>query len=202
MEWKELGKMIARAGAPLLGMAVGGPPGAKLGAIVASTLGANDVTPESIADAMADPQTALKLREIETRHATELRSIVMQERLAELAAQTQNLKDINETMRAEYLARDTYAGRWRPTFGYVMAFNMAILSIAGGFSLILVVLKQPDQIGSVFGAVTTLFSVGLTVLGVNIRARSVDKAVMQGKSAGGLLDALAVRISKQATGEG
>lgn len=201
MDWKDIGKLIAKAGAPLLGGAIGGPAGAKLGAVVASVIGAEEATPDAIAEAMAvNPEAAVELRKAELEHATELRRMAMQERLADLHADSQNKSDINKTMRAEYLAHDTYSGRWRPTFGYVMAFNMAVVSLAAAAAMVLVVLKHPEKIGEVFGAVTALFSVGLAVLGVNIRARSVDKAVMQDKSAGGLLDAIAARISKPSGG--
>jgi hypothetical protein len=75
MDWKKLGTSVASA-APALGLALGGPAGAAVGSLVASAFG-TDAKPDAIAAAIqADPDAAIKLREIELRHAETLASIV------------------------------------------------------------------------------------------------------------------------------
>ncbi len=65
-DWKDVGRAVAGA-APLLGGILGGPVGAAVGAagaLAASWLGVAP-EPDAVLAATADPQTALRLRELE-----------------------------------------------------------------------------------------------------------------------------------------
>lgn len=91
MDWKELGKSVAKY-APLLGGVVGGPAGAGIGGIIASALGVEN-DPLSISEAIkADPNIAVKLREIELNHKADLERIALETTKAELADK-QNARD-------------------------------------------------------------------------------------------------------------
>lgn len=187
MDWGELGKQIAGTGATLLGGAIGGPAGARLGAVVAQALGVESSEPSDIALAIErDPQAAVKLREVESAERIRLQEIVTSQVLAEITAGTEQQKAVNETMRAELSACDPYRARWRPTFGYVMAFNMAIMSIAF-FAAVTAVIFDPENAGKIsngfgemVGAFVTIFSLGLGVLGVQVHQRSADKRAAAG----------------------
>lgn len=83
-EWSDLGKTVASA-APLLGGVVGGPLGAGIGSVIASVFGV-DNEPDAINQAIkADPNAAVKLREIELNHKVELENIALKQTQAELA---------------------------------------------------------------------------------------------------------------------
>ncbi|NJB68519.1 hypothetical protein GGQ74_002192 [Desulfobaculum xiamenense] len=72
-DWKDVGRFIAGA-APILGGALGGPMGAVAGAagqLVASFLGV-EPEPDAVLAATADPQTLLRLRELEDRQRERL----------------------------------------------------------------------------------------------------------------------------------
>ncbi len=79
MDLLELGKQIAKLGAPLLGGAVGGPLGAGLAGIIASVVGGDPDDPEDLYQRIkADPEAAVKLREVELTHKTRLEEITLE----------------------------------------------------------------------------------------------------------------------------
>lgn len=84
MDWKAVGRTIARS-APSLGMALGGPAGGAIGGLVAAALG-TPATPDAVAHAVsADPDAAVKLRELELRHAEVLATLAAQQYEVQLA---------------------------------------------------------------------------------------------------------------------
>lgn len=197
MDWKALGKKIAGTGATLLGGAIGGPGGARLGGMVADALGLDTDDPDSIATAIdQDPEAALKLAEIQSAERVSLREISSRQAIAELEADTARQKTVNETMRSELQAQDNYRGRWRPTFGYVMAANMAIITL-GFFCAIVAVIFTPESAGAIaagfaemLSAFVVIFSLGLGVLGVQVHQRSKDKRLAAGAPDPGILQKL------------
>jgi hypothetical protein len=94
MNWQDLGKQVADF-APLLGTALGGPLGTGIGSIVASTFGTGN-DPAQISQAInSDPDSILKLKEIELTHKAQLEQIALETTKAELddkqnARQTHN----------------------------------------------------------------------------------------------------------------
>jgi hypothetical protein len=75
MDWKEVGRTVARS-APALGAALGGPAGAAVGGLVAAAFG-TDATPAAVSAAIAaDPNAAVKLQEAQLRHAEAIMALV------------------------------------------------------------------------------------------------------------------------------
>ena len=102
MDWKEVGNTAIKLGAPLLGGALFGPAGTAVGSIIAGKFGVTEPNPGNVIAAITgDPDAALKLREIETRHT---------ERLIELE---------NERLRIETAdvqnARSAHQHHWMPS---------------------------------------------------------------------------------------
>lgn len=84
MEWSDLGKTVAKF-APLLGGVVGGPVGGAIGSVVASVFGV-DNEPDKIAAAIkADPEAAIKLRQIELDHKADLERLTLETAKTEIA---------------------------------------------------------------------------------------------------------------------
>ncbi len=79
MNWQELGKQVADY-APLLGGVLGGPSGAAVGTMLASKFGTKE-TPNDIAAAIqADPNAALKLKEVESNNETKLQELYLKDK--------------------------------------------------------------------------------------------------------------------------
>lgn len=79
MNWSDLGKKVANF-APLLGGVLGGPAGAGIGQILASEFG-TEPEPGAIAKAIeADPNAALKLKEVQSNNRVELQRLYLADR--------------------------------------------------------------------------------------------------------------------------
>jgi hypothetical protein len=174
MDWKSLGKNIARVGAPLLGTAVGGPiGGAAAGALVAGIFGANPDDPAAIAQAIAqDPQAAVKLRELELAHKMDLERIILEETKAYLADR--------QDARSREVATTQATGK-RDSALYILAGVV----VTGFFVLcaVLMYVPIPDGQGSavllLFGGLVSGFSTVLAYFFGSSKG-SADKNIMLG----------------------
>jgi ElaB/YqjD/DUF883 family membrane-anchored ribosome-binding protein len=104
------------------------------------------------------------------RHA----ETMAQMRVAEVEAR---LSQVNESLRAEIASTDKYVRRMRPTFGYIMATTWA----AQMFGLAYVIVFMPDKAGNIMhgmSALSTIWGVGLSVLGIYVYKRSEDKKLV------------------------
>lgn len=179
MDWSDVGKAAAKA-APLLGTALLGPAGGAIGALVASVFGV-EAEPDKVAAAIkADPEAAIKLRQIENEHAREMKRMVIE-------AETARLAQVNESLRAEIASNDKYVRRMRPTYGYMLALTL----VAQAGIAIYVVGWRPEEIGNLatlFNALAIPQTAALAVLGVYVKKRSDEK--LGEVSGGGLLSSL------------
>lgn len=179
--WDGIKDTVGKA-APLLGSALGGPAGGAVGGLIASALGVEE-KPDAVAKALeSDPEAAIKLQELQQTHQRDL------ERM-HLEAETARLSEINQTMRAEATANDGYVRRWRPTFGYMVALTWLVQSVAIAWAMV----AEPAEAANLINAVTALtpmWGIALSILGINITSRSRDKRVAKGQDGSGLLDKL------------
>jgi len=105
------------------------------------------------------------------RHAEEMAKINMQE-------YETSLSEINQSLRAEIISKDLYVRRMRPTFGYIMAFTWA----AQMFAVAFVVVFQTEKVANVLegmASLSTIWAVGLSVLGIYVYKRSEDKKLLK-----------------------
>jgi uncharacterized coiled-coil protein SlyX len=128
MNWADIKGDIAKA-APLLGTLVGGPAGGTVGAMIASVLGTAN-QPDAVQQALAtDPEAAVKLREIESNQIVQLQQLAVQQAQNDLAAETQRIQDVNNTMQAEDKSDHWPTYSWRPFIGFVFGSNLAVMSL-------------------------------------------------------------------------
>jgi hypothetical protein len=174
--------LLAQIGLPWLVRLVGGAleridnPVAKNAAAtladVSAAIGAKTIDPAQIAEANRHVEAMAKLDSDDYR---------------------ETIREVNATIRAEAGSEDPYVRRMRPTFGYVMAATWAMQMAAVAW----VIVAQPKEAGEVInalGALSLMWSVGLSVLGVYVYKRSADKAIAAGQEPGGAIAALAERL--------
>ena len=178
MDWGDIKNVIGKA-APLLGTVVGGPAGGMVGSLLASAFGVQN-EPDAIHAAIkANPEAAVRLREIELDDKTELERFAMQNAANILAADTTRIESVNETMRQELHAESWYQRGWRPFWGFVAgtAFfvvccfvcYLAYEAISG---------KNPEAITMIpqlVSTMTLLFSIPGAILGVTAWHRGQGK---------------------------
>ena len=131
MEWSDLGKTVAKV-APILGGVIGGPIGAiagAAGALVGSFLGV-EPSPDAIANALADPGTLVKLKQLESDE----RQRLLEWQSTQLNAELENVKSARE--REVALAQAGHGASWATsivscivTIGF---FVMLYFVISGG----------------------------------------------------------------------
>ena len=182
MDWSDLGESIASM-APMLGSAFG-PGGTAIGGLISAAFGGNGKeSPDELAKLIAaDPQAAMKLREIESNNKVELERLVIQGRSNELAHETSQIESVNATMRQEAVSGDAWQRRWRPFWGYISgtAFFMQIVAI------IYVMIAIPASAAAIIGSIASLqvfWSVPLAVLGISAYQRGKEKRVALGENA-------------------
>jgi hypothetical protein len=86
------------------------------------------------------------------------------------------LSEINESIRTEAGSSDPYVRRMRPTFGYLMAFTWAAQMLALAYVVVFQTEKAPSVLEGM-EALSTIWAVGLSVLGIYVYKRSEEKKV-------------------------
>jgi hypothetical protein len=162
--------LLAQLGLPLLIRAVG----AGLGRI-------DDPVARTAAEALGTVEAAVTDGRIPPEAVTEANRHV--ERLAELDSRDHRtaLVEVNRSLRAEVASDDAYVRRMRPTFGYVMALTWCAQMVAVAW----VIVADPAQAGPVIDAMAslgTLWTMGLSVLGIYVYKRSGDKQAFLGQA--------------------
>lgn len=128
MEWKDISKMVGAA-APMLGTLLVGPPGAAIGAMIASGLGVG-ATPDEVSQALTvNPDAAVKLKQIEATRQTELQALVVSAEQNRLAADTATIQAVNATMQVEAKAEHWPTYTWRPFIGFCVGINTLSASL-------------------------------------------------------------------------
>ena len=86
-----------------------------------------------------------------------------------------DLREVNRTYRAELATRDPYVRRWRPTFGYLLSVAF-LAQVFGGIGV--AVFLPPDRLPPYIEFVkstTPMWTPALAVLGISVWRRSDDK---------------------------
>lgn len=142
---------------------------------VSSALGQiNHPVAKTATDALEEVENAL------TRGSISSDQIAEANRHAEAMAQMNiqqyetSLTQINESLRAEILSQDKYVRRMRPTFGYLMAGTWAAQMFGLAYVMIFHTEKAPFILQGM-ASLSTIWAVGLSVLGIYVYKRSEDK---------------------------
>jgi hypothetical protein len=175
--------LLAQIGLPLLVRAVT----EGLGAIDHPAAGTAAKALGSVREALDDGRIAPDAVAEANRHV---------ERLAELdsAERRTTLQEVNRSLRAEVASDDAYVRRMRPTFGYVMAASWC--AQMGAIAWLAV--AEPAQAGPVIEAVSslgTIWTVGLSVLGIYVYKRSDEKRASAGPVEVGLMTMIRKRLA-------
>lgn len=89
-------------------------------------------------------------------------------------SQSKALSEINQSLRTEVGSDDWYVRRMRPTFGYIMALTWMAQMLAVAYVMVFETQNAGLLIEAV-GALSPIWGVGLSVLGIYVYKRSEDK---------------------------
>lgn len=106
MDFSELGKTIAKA-APILGSILGGPAGGAVGALISAKFGGDSSNADDLYKRIqADPESEVKLKQIEADHDIELKTLAITSENNRLSNETAQLKIVSDNQQN---ARDNNA---------------------------------------------------------------------------------------------
>ncbi len=103
------------------------------------------------------------------------------ERMAEMQVNEAKaaFEQVNQSLRAEIGSSDAFVRRMRPTFGYLMAATWAAQMFGLAYVIIFRTAESP-QVLEAMASLSTIWAVGLSVLGVYVYKRSEDKKIQSG----------------------
>lgn len=155
MEWKDIAQTVSKV-APVLGAVLGGPVGAVAGAagtLISSFLGV-DAQPALIAEALHDPDTVIRLKELEHRE----HEMLMRWQATQLQAEVENVRGARD--REVALAKLGHGGAW-------ITGLVALVVIVGFFWMLHAVVSMDTvndpallllgSLGTAFGAVVNYY---------------------------------------------
>lgn len=168
MSWKSIANTVGKI-APTLGSLLGGPAGASIGTLIATTLGVEN-SPESVSEALRiNPEAAVKLAEIESNQKIKLQELQIDLAKAQLQAETVSVSDVNKTMQAEATSEHWPTYSWRPFIGFSVGFNtfMSSFIVVGAWVASLYGHGELlPLLPSVIGALMGINATNMAVLGV------------------------------------
>lgn len=168
MNWADLAQTVSKV-APLLGSLLGGPAGGAVGGIIASALGTGG-TPQDISEALANPETLVKLKQIEADKIVKLQELIEDQAKAELVAVTQSTSDVNKTMQSEAASEHWPTYSWRPAIGFSVAFaivcSVLTVFLAYGAAIIYGKVEGLAQLPGILAAVMGIVGVASPILGI------------------------------------
>jgi hypothetical protein len=173
----------------LIPLALSGPVGvaSTIATVVRDVFGVESNDDAELARAIErDPQAALKLRQIELDHRTELQRLAFQTASAHLAAETARIESVNQTMRVEAQSEKWPQYSWRPFWGFISALAFLMVCVfVGIIAFEALKNKDPAAIAMVPQLVTsfaTLFTIPGAILGITAWHRGRQKRVAAGEA--------------------
>jgi hypothetical protein len=162
-----LATIITKLGLPLLVSLIGGALGRVNNPVAQSAAAALNNFENALANGAV---TADQMAEA-NRHAEEMAKVKSKEYETVIA-------EINESIRTEAGSDDAYVRRMRPTFGYLMAFTWAAQMLGLAYVVVFQTEKAPSVLEGM-EALSTIWAVGLSVLGIYVYKRSEEKKVIR-----------------------
>lgn len=151
---------------------------------------------------VADPQEAHDVIMRDPKVAADFQARMKEIELEFVREDTKRFEEYHKTLRGDIASSDQYARRWRPKFGYYMAYSWLLMfvtifgiTIAGIFKVVDLA-EAIRAYGELIKSMELLWGVALAVLGVNIKKRSDDKRAALGESKAGLLQGIIEAIKK------
>lgn len=151
---------------------------------------------------IADPQGAHDAIMADPKEAADFQVRMNEIELEITREDTKRFEEYHKTLRGDVASSDEYARRWRPKFGYYMAYSWLIMfiillgvTIAGLFKVVNLS-EAVRAYGELIKSMELLWGVALAVLGVNIKKRSDDKRAVLGETRPGFLRGIIEAIRK------
>jgi hypothetical protein len=182
MDWKELGTAIAKIGLPLLGAVLPIPGGAAIGGALASAIGAKAEPGDILAKLTQSAEAVEKAHEFELTHQETMLKLSLEHELAQRQADSADLAQVNETMRAELVnaqGEAWYQKAWRPANGFAVAIGSLFATVGACYLCYVgIIQKDPSAIAAIPQLATSI-SLILAVPGAAVGIAAWHRGRMQ-----------------------
>lgn len=111
--WDEI-KDIVGSAAPLVGSLLGGPLGGSVGTLIADKLGVKDDASEILNKLKTDPESLVKIKQMESDERQQLRQLKFEEAKLKSEERKHEHQTTQETIQTGDTAEDKYVRRTRP----------------------------------------------------------------------------------------
>lgn len=202
MDWRDLGASLAKAGAPIIGTALGGPLGGMIGSavggVVADALGV-EPTPAAVGTAIrttpaSELQAKLSVADSEAQAKWPALAEIFK---AEAEAQARALAETNTTMRAEAAAGDPVQRWWRPLYAFELTLECAAFWLAVVRALLVGDAGPLNAAVGATGLLSIYWGARFAVLGVYVNGRSSEKqAALTGEPVPGVVGAVVKAVRR------
>lgn len=134
----------------------------------------NHPAAKKAAESVAQVEEAINMGTISPEQAAEANRHIETMTQIESETSAKILAEVNASLRAEVISEDKFVRRMRPTFGYLMAITWTAQMLAIAY----VIIFETEQASLVIEATQslgTIWTVGLSVLGIYVYKRSEEK---------------------------
>ena len=155
-EWKDVASVVGNV-APILGTALGGPAGGAVGGLIANLLGVDNEA-DAVANAIkADPNIAVKLKEIELEAQRLHYEAIDKARQAELDELKAYIGDV-QNARSRQVEHEKATGKTDINF-YVLAWVIVLgfFGLIGALMFVEIPTKQSEVMFMLFGTLSAGF---------------------------------------------
>jgi hypothetical protein len=198
MDWRELGGTLIKAGAPIIGTALGGPFGGMIGGTLGNILGnalGVEPTPEAVETAIRTTPPAVLTERLAAAEAEAQAkySFLTAEVQAKADVANQSTAAVNETIRAEVQAKAASPDGWWGSWRMVLAWTLAVETcLWPPFMMYLVVKGGIGDLVQSSGLVTTWWAARFGLLGVSVWTGSNERqTAITGQPVGGIVSTIA-----------
>lgn len=177
MKWSDIAQTIGKV-APTIGGLLGGNLGASVGGLISEALGV-DNTPEAVITALnKNPDSLLKLKELESSERIKLKELDKEERKDEFLFEENTTEVVNETMREEGKSEHWVQYTWRPFIGFCVGISLlggVVIAIAAYVGLLLGKPEGMATLPAILGALAGINTTALPILGIASYFRGKEK---------------------------
>jgi hypothetical protein len=134
----------------------------------------NSPVAQGASTALGELMDAFSSGAITPEQMAEMNRHIEKQQEIEAEERKSGVREVNESLRAEVASTDPYVRRMRPTFGYIIALTWGAQMLA----LAYVIVFDTAQAGIVIesmNALGTIWTIGLSVLGIYVYKRSEEK---------------------------
>lgn len=200
-DWKSLGGSLIKAGAPIIGSALGGPLGGLIGSglgdVLANALGV-EPTPEAVSNAIVngDPATVSAALSAADQRAMAEYSYLTELAKAQADVDKTQIEAVNETIRVEAQAAAARPDGWWSNWRTLMAYELlAECPFWAALIFYCIIYNKTNELIAATSILVTWWAARFGVLGVHVWTGSNERqTAITGQAKPSVIDTIVKKV--------